>query len=143
MRLMGLILKQVLPPVVFLWQVAACTAFPSVEPPVSDNTAVRGLAAQAHADLEAGRVAGAAAGLERALRIEPRNPRLWLELARVRLAQGDSRQAESLATRALSFAGGDNRLRAIGWGLISEARQGRGDDAGAMEADKRRSEYER
>lgn len=124
-----------------LW-VAACAILPSAEPPVSDHAAVRGLATQARADLEAGRVSSAAAALERALRIEPRNPRLWLELARMRLMQGDSAQAEGLATRALSFAGGDNRLRAAGWQVVAESRMARGDEDGAAEADKRRREYE-
>jgi len=123
-----------------LW---ACAMLPSAEPPVSDNAAVRGLAAQAAADREAGRVTTAAAALERALRIEPRNPRLWLELARVRQAQGDPAQAEGLATRALSLAGNDNSLRAAGWKVIGEARRARGDEAGAVEADQRQRGYER
>jgi predicted Zn-dependent protease len=121
---------------------AACALLPAEAPPVSDNAAVRSLVAQAGADLEAGRSTNAAAGLERALRIEPRNPRLWQELARVRLAQGDAEQAEGLATRALSYAGTDRRLRAASWGLIAAARAARGDEAGAREAEARKREFE-
>lgn len=136
------LLKRLIAPVVPLL-FAACAILPSAEPPVSDNAAVRGLTAEARADLSAGRYASAASGLERALRIEPRNPRLWQELAALRLAQGDAAQAENLATRALSYAGGDRQLRAANWRLIAAARSARGDQAGAAEAEVRRREFER
>src|SRR6266705_1592722 len=82
----------------------------------------------------AGRLTNAAASLERALRIEPRNPRLWQELARVRLKQGDYAQAESTAARSNSWAGSDNALRAENWRLIAHAREARGDAEGARVA---------
>jgi len=88
----------------------------------------------ARADTAAGRLANAAASLERALRIEPRNPHLWQELARVRMKQGDYAQVESVAARSNSWAGGDNRLRAENWRLIAQAREARGDAAGARAA---------
>ncbi|MGW8183786.1 MAG: tetratricopeptide repeat protein, partial [Burkholderiales bacterium] len=69
-----------------------------------------------------------------ALRLEPRNPRLWQELARVRLKQGEYAQAESLAARSNSWAGGDRQLRAENWRLIAQAREARGDAAGARAA---------
>jgi len=65
----------------------------------------------------------AAASLERALRIEPRNPRLWNELAQVRLRQGQYAQAESLAARSNSWAGNDSALRADNARIIAEARE--------------------
>jgi Tfp pilus assembly protein PilF len=89
---------------------------------------------EARADTAAGRLPKAAASLERALRIEPRNPRLWQELARVRLQEGDYVQAENLAARSSAWAGGDAALRAENWRLIAQARQARGDAAGAREA---------
>lgn len=49
--------------------------------------------ARSHAAL--GEYPEAAAALERAIRIEPGNPWLWLELARVHYAAGDVRQAEA------------------------------------------------
>jgi Tfp pilus assembly protein PilF len=79
----------------------------------------------ARADAGAGRLANAAASLERALRIEPRNPRLWQELARVRLKQGEYAQAESLAARSNAWAGGDEPLRAENLRLIEQARAAR------------------
>jgi tetratricopeptide (TPR) repeat protein len=106
---------------------------PQAEPP-RENVAIAGLVDSARADAAAGRLPNAAASLERALRIEPRNPRLWQELARVRLRQGDYAQAESLAQRSNTWGGTDNRLRAQNWSLIAQARQARGDAEGARKA---------
>ena len=103
-------------------------------PPVSDNSAVLELVQVARADVDVGRMPNAVAALERALRIEPKNPRLWQELARVRLKEGDYAQAENLAARSNSWAGSDNNLRVENWHLIAEARTARGDDAGAKAA---------
>jgi len=100
----------------------------------AENLAIAALMEGARADAAAGRLANAAASLERALRIEPRNPRLWQELARVRLKQGDYAQAESTASRSSSFAGGDSALRAENWRLIAHAREARGDSEGARSA---------
>jgi len=99
-----------------------------------ESIAVASLLDIARSDTEAGQLASAAASLERAIRIEPRNPRLWHELARVRLKQGDYAQAESVAARSNSWAGGDNTLRAENWRLIARSREARGDAAGARAA---------
>ena len=99
-----------------------------------DNVAVASLVDDARAEVSAGRLARAAASLERALRIDPRNPHLWQELARVRLKQGDYAQAESVAARSNSWARGDEQLRAENWRLIARSREARGDVAGARAA---------
>jgi len=111
------------------------------QPP--ENAAVASLMQSARADADAGRLASADANLERALRIDPRNPRLWQQLAGVRLQQGDYAQAESLAARSNSWAGTDDVLRAENWRLVAEARRARGDDAGAQEALERAERYAR
>ena len=49
----------------------------------------------------------AIASLERALRIEPANPWLWLELAQIHRSAGNERQADGHARKALSLAGSD------------------------------------
>jgi Tfp pilus assembly protein PilF len=105
-------------------------------PPISrsENVAVAGLMESARADVAAGKLSTAAASIERALRIEPRNPRLWQELARVRLQQGQHVQAEEVAKRSRSFAGSDNALRAENWRLIAQAREALGDADGARAA---------
>lgn len=66
----------------------------------------------------------ATATLERALRIDPRDPAVWLELGRVKLAQGDRAQAQNMGRRALSLAGGDPARRAECEALIAAAQRG-------------------
>ena len=117
---------------------------PTVLPPATqESTAVASLMDSARADTAAGRLSNAAATLERALRIEPRNPRLWSELARVRFQQRDYAQAESTALRSESWAGKDNLLRADNWRLIAAARDARGDSAGAQQAREAASRFEK
>ena len=107
---------------------------PVLRPASKESTAVASLMDSARADTAAGRLTNAAATLERALRIEPRNPRLWSELARVRFQQRDYAQAESTALRSESWAGKDNLLRADNWRLIAATREARGDGDGARQA---------
>jgi Tfp pilus assembly protein PilF len=95
-------------------------------PARTESVAVAGLMDSARADLAVGRLANAAASLERALRIEPRNPRLWHELARVRMSQGDYAQAENLAARSNTWVGNDSELRAANVRLITQARTAQG-----------------
>lgn len=77
---------------------------------------------------------GAASSLERAQRIAPREPQVLYRLAEVRLAQGDAAQAEQLAQRGLSFAGGRPSLQAGLWELIAKSRERQGNVAGAAQA---------
>jgi hypothetical protein len=96
-----------------------------VPPPRAETTAVAGLMDAARTDTAAGRLTNAAATLERALRIEPRNARLWHELALVRFRQGDYAQAGSLAARSSTLAGNDSELRSANQRLIDDARSAR------------------
>src|SRR5262252_2910517 len=96
---------------------------PPEAPAIKENVAVAGLMESARNDAAAGKLVQAAASLERALRIEPRNPRLWHELARVRMRQGDMAQAANLAARSNSFAGNDAALRSANQNIIEQARR--------------------
>jgi cytochrome c-type biogenesis protein CcmH/NrfG len=102
--------------------------------PPSDNTAVIALLNKAENQSAAGRMDEAIENLERALRIEPRNPVPWHELARVRLEQGQYRQAESMAAKSNMLAGTDRYLKAENWRIIGEVRNRLGDLQGAREA---------
>ena len=102
--------------------------------PVSQNGAVVALADAARSDAAAEKFSGAASSLERALRIEPRNPRLWHELGRLKFMEGDYRQAASMAARSNTWVGTDKTLYAANWRLIGEARRADGDEAGAQAA---------
>lgn len=110
---------------------------PSTPPPTlapSENAAVVALLQKSQSQSSAGQLDAASASLERALRIEPRNPVLWQKLARVRLGQKDYLQAENLAAKSNALAGRDQRLRSENWRIIGEARSKRGDRAGAKAA---------
>jgi Tfp pilus assembly protein PilF len=100
----------------------------------SKTKAVSTLMASAQSDASAGRLASAAASMERAIRLEPRNPRLWHELARVRLMQKEYGQAEHVALRSNSLSRGDSSLRTQNWNIIAQAREARGDADGARYA---------
>lgn len=71
----------------------------------------------------AGDYRAASATLERALRIEPGAPALWLELARVRLLEGDFGQAEQLARKAGSLAVPGSPLAEESRSVIEAARR--------------------
>ena len=121
----------------------ACAVLRPGPTPVSENPAVLTLVEQARAEAAENKLQSAVATIERAQRLEPRNPWLWQELARLHLAQGDHAQAESLAARSNTWAGSDPALRAANWRLIGAARSARGDAAGAQAAEARAVELER
>ncbi|MEL6950458.1 MAG: tetratricopeptide repeat protein [Pseudomonadota bacterium] len=60
----------------------------------------------------------AAASMERAIRIDPRHPEPWLELARLRYEGGDISQAENLALKARSLAPRDSEWFAAAEDLL-------------------------
>lgn len=100
------------------------------------STPVASLLALADTQVSGGDFALAAASLERALRIEPKNAILWHELAKVRLDQSQWGETESLALKSNSLAaGGQSRLVASNWRMIAEARRRNGNPQGAAEAD--------
>jgi predicted Zn-dependent protease len=108
---------------------------------MSGNKAIIALLDRAQIDSNAGNREAAGSSLERALRIEPRNAWLWLELAQLRLAQGQYAQATTLARKSISFAGRDRRLQALNWQVIGNARVAQGDSAGAEQAFKLATDF--
>ena len=102
--------------------------------PGSNTKAVHSLVEVARADAAAGRLANAAASMERAIRLDPRNAHLWQELARVRLKQGEYVQAEHVALRSNALTRADWTLRTENWNIIAQARDARGDAEGARSA---------
>ena len=112
---------------------------PPPQPPRSYElgAASRSLVEQAHAQAAGGNYAVAASSIERALRIEPNNPLLWIELGQVRQAEANYVQAENLGRKALSLASGDPKTQASAWRLIAQGLQGRGRGSEAAEAQAR------
>jgi cytochrome c-type biogenesis protein CcmH/NrfG len=80
--------------------------------PSGASAATRELLAESRAARAAGNLTGAAASVERALRIDPNDPELWLEFGQIQLASGDNAQAAALARKALTLAGDDRDLTA-------------------------------
>jgi Tfp pilus assembly protein PilF len=83
-----------------------------------------------------GQPAKAASILERAIRIQPRNPQLWHDLAQVRYSQQRYQQAESLALRSNQYALRRHDIKRANWLLIANARQKQGNAKGAANARK-------
>ena len=103
-------------------------------PDRGESSPVAALVASAREAAEAGQPGRAAAALERALKVEPRNPRLWHRLALVRLGQGRHAEAVALALRSKSLTAGDPDLDSRNWRLIAASRGRMGDEEGAREA---------
>jgi Tetratricopeptide repeat len=76
----------------------------------------------------------AASQLDRAIRIQPKNPELWHVLAEIRLRQNQPEQAEDLAKKSISLSKGNSDLIRSNWRLISDARRQKGDGSGSQEA---------
>lgn len=112
---------------------------PPEQPPVNrpQPPAVVALLDTAEQQANAGDLESASASLERAIRIDPRNPVLWYHLATVRLSQGDAQAAERLAVKSNSLATGNAAQQARNWDLIARARHSLDDTAGAREAEQK------
>ncbi len=89
---------------------------------------------QAQAQRKKGDLPGATVSLDRALRIEPNNPLLWIEMGRLRMDQRNYPQAENMGRKALSMSVGDDRTQSMAWQLIADSYRARGKNAQAQEA---------
>jgi Flp pilus assembly protein TadD len=63
----------------------------------------------------------AKASLERALRLAPNDPEVWLELGEIELQTGNNAQAATMARKALSLAGRNYTLAARAQRLVRAA----------------------
>tara|TARA_R110000782_G_scaffold245878_7_gene332604 strand:+ start:6514 stop:6999 length:486 start_codon:yes stop_codon:yes gene_type:complete len=86
-----------------------------------------------------GQSAKAAATIERALRIEPRNAMLWHRLSVVRFQQQQWQQAIAMARKSNSLAGRNSNLKSDNWGLIASAYDKLGNKRKATEARNKQS----
>ena len=109
-------------------------------PQASGGGAVVALLDRADDYRQAGDISNEAATIERALRIDPKNARLWHRLAEARLDQGQAQQAEQLALKSNALSAGNTRLQASNWQLVARARWSMDDSTGARTAEKRARE---
>ena len=103
-------------------------------PPATLSPASKALVAQAQAQRNKGDLPGATVTLERALRIEPNNPLLWIEMGRLRMDQRNYSQAEGMGRKALSMSVGDDRTQSQAWQLIGDSLRARGKNTEAQDA---------
>jgi len=101
------------------------------------SSASRALVAQAQSQAAAKNFPVAAASIERALRIEPDNPLLWIELGKVRQEEGNYVQAENMARKALSMSINAPRTQSTAWKLIADSYRARGKNVEAQDAQRR------
>jgi len=128
--------------------VTAPTPLPA-PPPYTDDTlelpaenqemaksgpAVVALLDDADRNTAAGKRERAIASLERALRIEPKNPLPWHKLSRLRLEEKNWKQALALAKKSNVLAAGNKVLQAENWKIIAHASAALGDASGAAKA---------
>lgn len=109
-------------------------------PPVRHDSlgpAARALVDDARQQERGGQYGLAAEMLERALAIEPGNPRVWLEFARERLAAGNALQANGMARKALYLATGDVSVQASAWGVIAATLRAEGQNQAALAAEQK------
>ena len=102
---------------------AASAPLEEAEPETGKGSAeaVQELVANSRTSRASGDYAHAMADIERAIRIEPRNPYLWLELGEIHLSNDDKRQATATARKAMSVAGADGAAKAAAEDLLERA----------------------
>ena len=101
----------------------------SGEKPMS--AVVKRLVATSGDQRRVGNWAAAAGSLERALRIEPRNGRLWSRLAQVRYDQKSWKKAIQLAAKSNTLSGGNSNLLRQNWVLMANSYDALGNSSSA------------
>lgn len=101
------------------------------------NPAVTELAEAARQAERDGDLERASILLERALRIQPRDPEVLQQLAEVQLAKENWPQAESHAARSFDVGPRMGELCARNWRTMEVARERQGDNSGAAQARER------
>jgi len=101
------------------------------------NPAVKQLTAQAKLAEQAGELDQAGGYLERALRIEPRDPQLLQHMAEIKLQKEDYQQALNFAVRSYDIGPRVGEICSRNWRTISVAREHLNDHNGASDAETR------
>lgn len=101
------------------------------------NPAVKQLTAQAKGAEVAGDLDQASGYLERALRIEPRDPQLLQHMAELKLQKQEYQQALNFAVRSYDTGPRVGEICSRNWRTISVAREHLNDSDGASDAEKR------
>ena len=95
-------------------------------PDVRPTAATASLLAAAEAATERQSYTDAISYLERAVRIEPRNAQLWIELSNAHLASGNTVAANQHVRKAIALAGEDPELTRHAWLQLADVREAEG-----------------
>ena len=101
------------------------------------NPAVKELLADASSAEKTGDYGQAASYLERALRIQPRDPEILQSMAEVQLQMRDYEQALNFASRSYDIGPRVGEICSRNWRTISVSREHLGDRPGSVEAEKK------
>ena len=104
------------------------------------NPAVKQLTAQAEAAERTGNLEQAGAYIERALRIDPRDPQLLQHMAEIHLQEENYQQALNFAVRSYDTGPRVGEICSRNWRTISVAREHLNDLNGATDAEARASQ---
>ena len=74
-----------------------------------------------------GNIPAAISTVERAIRLEPHNAKLWLELAQLQLSAGEEAQAEQLARKSIALVRNDPDTERAAWLMLADIREATGD----------------
>lgn len=99
------------------------------------NSAVVALLGDARQAAGRGDYASAESQVERALRISPRDPQIYLQLAALKRQKGEYLQAEQVALRGIALAAGLPDYKRQLWRELALIRTQAGDFAGAAQAE--------
>ncbi len=118
---------------------------PATAPPAATRqfhlgAAATALVAQAHKQAAGGDSQLAISSIERALRIEPDNPLLWIELGEIHESAGHFEQAGGIGHKALQLSTGDPHAQSASWHLIAESLKARNRNGEAAAAQHRADE---
>jgi hypothetical protein len=97
------------------------------------SVAVETLLVRAYADAKLGRTDAAMSKLERGLRIEPQNPKLWNQLAELHYKKRNYKQAIAMAKKAINYSSSNQEMTEKNWHLISEVAEKSGDSRAMAE----------
>ncbi len=103
----------------------------------ASDTVVLALLHEARTTQEKGDLPAAVSTIERGLRIRPRDPSLWHQLAKLRLQQGKAVLAENLARKSNALIREDDSLQRRNWKIIASALRLQGKSGAAQVAEEK------
>jgi len=102
-----------------------------VKPNAASNSAALLLLAQSESLRTEGKGQQAIAMVERAIRLEPSNGDLWVQLGRLNYEKRGYARAEQYARRGISLSQANSDTLKHGWLLLADVSEARGDIEGA------------